>query len=48
MGALASRNTRAGFHSTQPVKPLGIIDDAEEVPAPGDLRGYLANKIQNV
>jgi hypothetical protein len=47
MGALASRNTRAGFHSTQPVKPLGI-DDAEEVPAPGDLRGYLANKIQNV
>lgn len=44
MGAMASRNVRAGFHSTQPVKPIGI-DTAEEVPASGDLRGYLANKI---
>ena len=44
MGALASRNARGGFHSTQPVKPIGI-DNVEDVTAPGDLRGYLANKI---
>lgn len=47
MSTLASRNVRAGFHSTQPVKPIGI-DNVEEAPASGDLRGYLANKIQNV